>query len=133
MWICLCCLLAEKHYCRGSSDVAGEIGPLWLTTSKIAIKAKHLQTAYSAILQANQLKADFAFVESAKLHRANEQSHRALQEMEQGLKLLGVFETNSSTRPSYDSVMAQRLAKVRAKGIASLAVTAERRYPGDLA
>jgi serine/threonine-protein kinase ATR len=82
-------------------------------TSKIAIKAEHLQTAYSAILQANQLKADFTFVQSAKLYHANEQLHRALQEIEQGLRLLGVIDANPAQKPSYDPAMMQKLAKVR--------------------
>lgn len=80
-------------------------------TSKIAIKAQHLQTAYSAILQANQLKAEFAFMQSAKLYHTNDHLHRALQEIEQGLKLLGALDTNSTNRPSYDPTMMKKLAK----------------------
>lgn len=86
------------------------IGPLWLSTSKIALKADHLQTAYSAILQASQLRADFTFVQSAKLYRANDQLYRALQEIEQGLKGLGAF--NSTGKPTMDKDVARKLAKV---------------------
>ena len=60
----------------------------WLTTSKIARKAGHVQTAYSAILQAMSLHAPFAFVQQAKLLRANGQPLKALSELENMLPTL---------------------------------------------
>lgn len=103
------------------------IGPLWLSTSKIALKAEHLQTAYSAILQANQLLADFTFVQSAKLYKANGQVYRALLEMEQGLNSLGVFD--ATKKLDFDPQVTKQVAKVSnarsrtAAGAASKAFT----------
>lgn len=96
----------------GAEEHSVDIGPLWLTTSKIAIKANHLQTAYSAILQATQLRADFTFMQSAKLYYANGHLHRALQELEQGLKLLGALEPGAASKLTYDAAMLKKLAKV---------------------
>ncbi|KDE08289.1 hypothetical protein MVLG_01552 [Microbotryum lychnidis-dioicae p1A1 Lamole] len=63
-----------------------EIGRLWLETSKIARKAGHTQTAYSAILQARELQAPYTFLQSAKLLMAGDQSYRAMQEIDNGLR-----------------------------------------------
>ncbi|GAA5989436.1 hypothetical protein JCM11641_007903 [Rhodosporidiobolus odoratus] len=63
-----------------------EVGELWLETSKIARKAGHFQTAYSAILQARDCSADYAFFQSAKLFKASGQTHKAIQELENRLK-----------------------------------------------
>ncbi|GAA6007639.1 hypothetical protein JCM11491_003906 [Sporobolomyces phaffii] len=63
-----------------------EIGELWLQSSKIARKAGHSQTAYSAILQARDCSADFAFYQSAKLLKAGGQTYKAIQELDNGLK-----------------------------------------------
>ncbi|SCV68802.1 BQ2448_923 [Microbotryum intermedium] len=63
-----------------------EIGRLWLETSKIARKAGHTQTAYSAILQARELQAPYTFLQSAKLLMASDQSYRAIQEIDNGLR-----------------------------------------------
>lgn len=60
----------------------------WLTTSKTARKAGHVQTAYSAILQAGALHAPFTFVQQAKLMRANGQPLKALSELENVLPTL---------------------------------------------
>ncbi|KAI0751060.1 hypothetical protein C8Q80DRAFT_1099585 [Daedaleopsis nitida] len=64
-------------------------GQLWLTSAKIARKAGHSQTAYSAILQAQRSDAPFPFIESARLVRARGEPLRALQELENSMKLLG--------------------------------------------
>ncbi|GAA5902167.1 hypothetical protein JCM6882_006719 [Rhodosporidiobolus microsporus] len=63
-----------------------EVGELWLETSKIARKAGHYQTAYSAILQARDCAADYAFLQSAKLFKANGETHKAVQELDNRLK-----------------------------------------------
>lgn len=50
-------------------------------------------------------------MQSAKLYRANNQLHRALQEVEQGLKLLGALDSNTTNKPNYDPSMLKKLAK----------------------
>lgn len=63
-------------------------------------------------MQATQLKADFTFMQSAKLYHANDQLHRALQEIEQGLKLLGALDSGGTNKLGYDAAMLKKLAKV---------------------
>lgn len=63
-------------------------------------------------MQATHLKADFTFMQSAKLYHANDQLHRALQEIEQGLKLLGALDSGASNKLGYDAAMLKKLAKV---------------------
>ena len=63
-------------------------GKLWLNSAKIARKAGHSQTAYSAILQAQRCNAPFSFIESARLVRMRGEPLRALQELENAMKLL---------------------------------------------
>ncbi|KAJ7639483.1 hypothetical protein FB45DRAFT_977215 [Roridomyces roridus] len=73
---------------------AREIGRSWLASAKIARKAGQWQTAYSAMLQAQQSNARFAFMESAKLVKATGEPLRALQELENSMRLLGLIEDN---------------------------------------
>jgi len=61
------------------------IGLTWLDSSKIARKAGHWQTAYSAMLQAQRRAAPYWFLESAKLIKATGEPLRALQELEHAL------------------------------------------------
>ncbi|KAF8076761.1 hypothetical protein FPV67DRAFT_1472577 [Lyophyllum atratum] len=72
--------------------LAGELGRSWLASAKIARKAGHWQTAYSAMLQAKQSKARFSFVESAKLVKVMGEPLRAVQELENSMRLLGMLE-----------------------------------------
>lgn len=58
----------------------------WITSSKIARRAGHSQTAYSAALQASQWKAPLAFVQQAKLLAMGDQCQAALQELSNSLK-----------------------------------------------
>nr|WPS94695.1 serine/threonine-protein kinase [Naematelia aurantialba] len=51
----------------GQLSLTSRIGPTWITSSKIARKAGYSQTAYSAILQAHEAEAPFAYVQQAKL------------------------------------------------------------------
>ncbi|RPD66901.1 hypothetical protein L226DRAFT_452477 [Lentinus tigrinus ALCF2SS1-7] len=67
------------------------IGKLWLNSAKIARKAGHSQTAYSAILQARQSNAPFSFVENSKLVRARGEPLRALQELENAMRASGLL------------------------------------------
>ncbi|KAG9015870.1 serine/threonine-protein kinase M1 [Tulasnella sp. JGI-2019a] len=66
----------------GSASAEREVGRAWLRTAKFARKAGHSQTAYSAILQAKQINAPFAYIQSCKLVRADGEGYRALQELE---------------------------------------------------
>ncbi|TBU47261.1 hypothetical protein BD309DRAFT_856414 [Dichomitus squalens] len=74
-------------------------GKLWLDSAKIARKAGHSQTAYSAILQAQRCNTPFSFIESARLVRMRGEPLRALQELENAMKLLG----NEAHEPSPDN------------------------------
>ncbi|KAI0660728.1 hypothetical protein C8Q70DRAFT_912237 [Cubamyces menziesii] len=65
------------------------IGKSWLASAKIARKAGHVQTAYSAILQAERCKAHYSFIESAKLVHVRGDPLRALQELEKTMRLRG--------------------------------------------
>ncbi|KAL9937728.1 hypothetical protein V8E36_003273 [Tilletia maclaganii] len=67
-------------------DLVAEVGRCWTTTSKIARKAGHVQTAYSAVLQAIREKAPFAFVQNAKLLASNGEIQHALREVETTLQ-----------------------------------------------
>lgn len=72
-----------------SEGVKDATGKSWLTSSKIARKAGHTQTAYSAILQAQRCNTPYSFVENAKLVRTREDPLRALQELEKAMRLSG--------------------------------------------
>lgn len=61
----------------------------WIASAKIARKAGQWQTAYSAMLQAQQGASDISFVESAKLVKAWGEAHQALRELENAMRLLG--------------------------------------------
>ena len=61
------------------------IGRSWLLTARLARKAGYKQTAYSALLQAQQGDAPFWFVQGAKLAKAMGDPLRALQEIENWL------------------------------------------------
>ncbi|KAF8343717.1 hypothetical protein F5887DRAFT_1283371 [Amanita rubescens] len=52
-----------------------EASRLWIASAKIARKVGQWQTAYSAMLQAQQGASDIAFVESAKLVKARGEAH----------------------------------------------------------
>lgn len=71
-----------------SSASRAEIGGLWLETSKIARKAGHSQTAYSAILQADNFNAPFVFLQRAKLLKAGDQAYKAIQDIDNALQTL---------------------------------------------
>lgn len=72
--------------------ITKEIGQSWIASAKIARKAKQWQTAYSATLQAQQSNARFYFMESAKLVKATGEPLRALQELENSMRLSGLME-----------------------------------------
>ncbi|KAI0832693.1 hypothetical protein BC628DRAFT_1309839 [Trametes gibbosa] len=81
-----------------SDGVKEATGRSWLTSSKIARKAGHTQTAYSAILQAQRCNTPYSFMENAKLVRTREDPLRALQELEKAMRLFGFLPPNRSQR-----------------------------------
>ncbi|KAL0577467.1 hypothetical protein V5O48_004536 [Marasmius crinis-equi] len=94
---------------NGSSSTASpssEVGHSWLASSKIARKAGQWQTAYSAILQAEQNNAHFSFMESSKLMKATGEPLRALRQLEDAMRLLGMLQVPSTT-PRDESVTAK--------------------------
>ncbi|WFD02134.1 non-specific serine/threonine protein kinase [Malassezia obtusa] len=62
------------------------IGDAWILTAKTARRAGHAQTAYSAVLQALQSGAPYAFVQKAKLLAHSDQVQAALQELAHALR-----------------------------------------------
>ncbi|KAI0938155.1 hypothetical protein AcV7_003428 [Taiwanofungus camphoratus] len=78
--------------CANHQHLRGVIGQSWLASAKIARKAGHWQTAYSAMLQARQCKASFSFMESARLIKASGEPLRALQELENSMRLSGMLD-----------------------------------------
>ncbi len=70
------------------AQLKAEIGLTWIASSKIARKAGHEQTAYSALLQAKEAKAPFAFVQQAKLLRAMGEPLKALTDLFNNLRPL---------------------------------------------
>jgi serine/threonine-protein kinase ATR len=68
-----------------SQDFQDMIGRTWLASAKTARKAGHWQTAYSAMLQAQQKSTPFWFIESAKLIKVNGEPLRALHELENAI------------------------------------------------
>ncbi|KAG6812100.1 hypothetical protein H0H92_004400 [Tricholoma furcatifolium] len=71
--------------------LAGEHGRSWLASARIARKAGHWQTAYSAMLQAMQNQVRYSFFESAKLVKTRGEPLRALTELENSMKSLGMM------------------------------------------
>ncbi|OCF57218.1 hypothetical protein L486_04674 [Kwoniella mangroviensis CBS 10435] len=63
-----------------------EIGDAWILSSKIARKAGYDQTAYSAVLQAKEVDAPFAFIQQAKLNRTGGGIYKALTDVDNALK-----------------------------------------------
>ncbi|OCF42201.1 serine/threonine-protein kinase ATR [Kwoniella heveanensis CBS 569] len=64
------------------------IGDTWILSSKIARKAGYEQTAYSAVLQAKEADAPFAFIQQAKLLRSHGGVYKALTDVDNALKPL---------------------------------------------
>ncbi|KZT05577.1 uncharacterized protein LAESUDRAFT_655532 [Laetiporus sulphureus 93-53] len=80
----------------GNRNIDNVVGEAWLASAKIARKAGHQQTAFSAILQAQQCKVPYSFTESAKLTKAGGEPLRALQELENYMRLLGILEDGTN-------------------------------------
>ncbi|KXN89480.1 Protein kinase rad3 [Leucoagaricus sp. SymC.cos] len=93
-------------------NLTAEIGKTWLASAKIARKAGQWQTAYSAMLQAQQSKAKFSFLESAKLSKAMNEPLRALKELENSMKLSGLLENPADV---VDLTMNDETIRMKAK------------------
>ncbi|KAF8165694.1 hypothetical protein B0H34DRAFT_690087 [Crassisporium funariophilum] len=91
-------------------EIRREIGRSWLASAKIARKAKQWQTAYSAMLQAQQSKTPFCFIDSAKLVKAAGEPLRALQDLENSAKLLKLLDANAA-----DQTMDAETSRMKAK------------------
>ncbi|UOH82515.1 hypothetical protein LQV05_005222 [Cryptococcus neoformans] len=88
-----------------------EIGDAWILSSKIARKAGYEQTAYSATLQAREADAPFAFVQEAKLRRAQGSVFKALTDLQNTLAPLAT-DSKASENIEQDSFRRSRdLAK----------------------
>ncbi|KAK4058120.1 hypothetical protein OIO90_000859 [Microbotryomycetes sp. JL221] len=70
-----------------TDNVRNTIAKLWLQTSKIARKAGHTQTAYSAVLQARDMNSDIVFYQRAKLLKAMDEPTKAIQDIGNALQL----------------------------------------------
>ncbi|KAF8622078.1 hypothetical protein AX15_007222 [Amanita polypyramis BW_CC] len=77
-----------------------EIGCSWIASAKIARKAGQWQTAYSAMLQAQQNGAHLSFVESAKLVKARGETQQALRELENSMRLFGHIQDHPNVSDS---------------------------------
>ncbi|WFD42131.1 non-specific serine/threonine protein kinase [Malassezia psittaci] len=73
--------------CASRMPVQSAIGQAWILTAKTARRAGHMQTAYSAVLQAVQNNAPYAFVQKAKLLAHSDKIQAALQELAHALHL----------------------------------------------
>ncbi|KAF5371168.1 hypothetical protein D9758_004152 [Tetrapyrgos nigripes] len=80
----------------GQSSRKEEIGRSWLASAKIARKSGQWQTAYSAMLQARESDAPFSFIESARLVKATGEPLRALQQLENSMRVEGLLEDKDS-------------------------------------
>ncbi|KAG1764780.1 FAT domain-containing protein [Suillus placidus] len=76
-------------------SITSQIGQSWLASAKIARKAGQWQTTYSAMLQAQYTNARFSFMESGKLVRARGEPLRALQELENSMRILGLVDNKT--------------------------------------
>jgi serine/threonine-protein kinase ATR len=101
--------------------ITREISQSWIASAKIARKAKQWQTAYSATLQAQQSNARFYFMESAKLVKATGEPLRALQELENSMRLSGLMEDPNTIDLTADDDA--ELKRMRAKASIRLCVS----------
>ncbi|KAG1752448.1 uncharacterized protein EDB91DRAFT_1243215 [Suillus paluster] len=93
-------------------SITSQIGQSWLASAKIARKVGQWQTAYSAMLQAQHTNARFSFIESAKLVRARGEPLRALQELENSMRIFG-FVDNDTVDLTRDELSKRMKAKAQ--------------------
>ncbi|KAG1768696.1 hypothetical protein EDD22DRAFT_1041450 [Suillus occidentalis] len=94
-------------------SITSQIGQSWLASAKIARKAGQWQTAYSAMLQAQYTNARFSFMESGKLVRARGEPLRALQELENSMRILGFVDNNTIDLTKEDDQSKRMKAKAQ--------------------
>ncbi|KAG0703892.1 hypothetical protein DFH29DRAFT_981716 [Suillus ampliporus] len=94
-------------------SITSQIGQSWLASAKIARKAGQWQTAYSAMLQAQHTNARFSFMESAKLVRARGEPLRALQELENSMRIFGFVDNNTLDLTREDELSKRMKAKAQ--------------------
>ncbi|KAJ3740901.1 hypothetical protein DFH05DRAFT_1404822 [Lentinula detonsa] len=99
----------------GSHALRREVGRSWLASAKIARKAGQWQTAYSAMLQAQQSKTRYSFMESAKLVKAMGDPLHALQQLENSMQLHNLLEDNSNVVDLTTDDDGETLKKMKAK------------------
>ncbi|WVO23083.1 uncharacterized protein IAS62_004428 [Cryptococcus decagattii] len=88
-----------------------EIGDAWILSSKIARKAGYEQTAYSATLQAREADAPFAFVQEAKLRRAQGSVFKALTDLQNTLAPLATDSKSNGNNEDESFRRSRDLAK----------------------
>ncbi|KZW04164.1 hypothetical protein EXIGLDRAFT_758462 [Exidia glandulosa HHB12029] len=109
-------LSMADHTSRGfdASPLNEAIGKTWLDTAKIARKAGHFQTAYSALLQASENRATFTYVQACKLTKDNGDALKALHDLTaelskvQGATGEGDLSASAQALPEHEK---RRLAK----------------------
>ncbi|KAJ3818475.1 hypothetical protein EV361DRAFT_810329 [Lentinula raphanica] len=99
----------------GSQALRKEIGRSWLASAKIARKAGQWQTAYSAMLQSQQSRTRYSFMESAKLVKAMGDPLHALQQLENSMQLHDLLDDNTSVVDLTISDDEEQLKKMKAK------------------
>ena len=92
-----------------------QVGRSWLATAKIARKAGQWQTAYSAMLQAEQNKAPYSFLESAKLMKATGEPLRGLHHVENALKSMGLTDDVTNILDLTEAEDSERTKRMNAK------------------
>lgn len=68
-----------------NASMKAEVGAAWIASAKIARKAGHEQTAYSASLQAELASAPNVFFQQTKILKATGHPLKALNELENGI------------------------------------------------
>ncbi|KAJ4486427.1 latcripin-1 [Lentinula lateritia] len=99
----------------GSQVLKREIGRSWLASAKIARKAGQWQTAYSAMLQSQQNKTRYSFMESAKLVKAMGDPLHALQQLENSMQLHNLLEDEVNVVDLTNDDNEENLKKMKAK------------------
>lgn len=77
--------IRRSAFLARSVAARGPIGQSWLLTAKSARRAAHLQTSYSAVLQALHFGAPNAYIQKAKLLAHTDQVQGALRELAHAL------------------------------------------------
>ncbi|KNZ60023.1 uncharacterized protein VP01_1625g12 [Puccinia sorghi] len=96
------------------SQGAPAVGQLWVQTEKVARKAEHLQTAYSAVLQTSEWQAPAAFIQQAKLLKMEDQPYKVVLKLDQNLNKNPV-QTNHGSVDGLNEICTCDYAKVSSR------------------